>query len=176
MSTVKHTSAPTHAQQIPQAFSANGNYSSREVIFHYVTINLDRWTLSVVIISKVYSKGVQTQSPQSRMLTTAVYTLNYCDFLPSWPPGRIEFSLSQAERDIEREGESKYESERRRQSRKCTKKWKSLPSGPGSLVPLPSFYLMSLWRITLFARNSEEGDILSARWSQSTLYDRRAGC
>lgn len=110
------------------------------------------------------------------MLTTAVYTLNYCDFLPSWPPERIEFSLSQAERDIEREGESKYESERRRQSRKCTKKWKSLPSGPGSLVPLPSFYLMSLWRITLFARNSEEGDILSARWSQSTLYDRRAGC
>lgn len=35
--------------------------------------------------------------------------------------------------------------------RKCTKKWKSLPSGADSLVPLPSFYLMSLWRIILFA-------------------------
>lgn len=80
------------------------------------------------------------------------------------------------ERETQRKMRAKWQKERKESGGESAQSnWNPFPLGRDSLVSLPASYLMSLWRIKvrLSPRCLAEGAILSARWSESTPYDRQ---
>ncbi|KAM7374800.1 hypothetical protein PAMP_007437 [Pampus punctatissimus] len=118
--------------------------------------------------------GFPVPSPHKKQDSSLTVTL-------SKAPGRIGFSLSQLERDTQRKSRAKNEKEKKRERKqrgKCRKELKSLPSGEklsGAFNRFLSDEPLEDKSEAVSPRGFTEGQIFSARWSESTLYDRQMG-
>lgn len=150
-----------------------------------VSLSADQWTLRTVFSQNFFfyiqytMNSLKLQSPKvSNVNSDCLYSelLRFPSIIGPWEDRILPQPAGERDTQRERRAETR-KGKRDTRGESAQRNWNPFPLGRHSLVSLPTSYLMSLWRIRvrLPPRCLAEGEILSARWSESTLYDRQMG-